>query len=29
MFDGTEVDVKFEGKWLALSKNFCLLAEKQ
>ena len=28
IFDGTEVDVKFEGKWLVLSKNFCLLAEK-
>ena len=22
MFDGTEVDAKFEGNWLVLSKNF-------
>ena len=29
MFDGTKVDVKFEGNWLVLSKNFCLMAEKQ
>ena len=28
MFDGTEVDVKSEGNYLVLSKNFCLLAEK-
>ena len=28
MFDGTEVDAKFEGNWLVLSKNFRLLAEK-
>ena len=29
MFDGTEVDAKFEGNWRVLSKNFCLMAEKQ
>ena len=28
MFDGTEVDAKFGGKWLVLSKNFRLMAEK-
>ena len=28
MFEGTEVGVKFEGNWLVLSKNFCLVAEK-
>ena len=27
-FDGTETDAKFEGNWLALSKNFRLQAEK-
>ena len=26
--DGTEVDGKFEGNWLVLSKNFGLQAEK-
>ena len=29
MFDGTEVDAKFEGNWLALFKKFRLLAETQ
>ena len=29
MFDGTEVDAKFEGNWLMLSKSFRLQAEKQ
>ena len=29
MFDGTEVDAKFEGNWLVLSRNFPLQAEKQ
>ena len=29
MFDGIEVDAKFEGKWLMLSKSFRLQAEKQ
>ena len=29
MFDGTEVDAKFEGNWLVLSKNFRLITEKQ
>ena len=28
MFDGTEVDGKFEGNWLVLSKNFRLMVEK-
>ena len=28
MFDGAEVDAKFEGNWPVLSKNFRLLAEK-
>ena len=27
-FDGTETDAKFEGNWLALTKNFRLQAEK-
>ena len=27
MFDGTEVDGKFEGNWLVLSKNFRLMVE--
>ena len=28
MFDGAEIDAKFEGNWLVLSKNFRLMAEK-
>ena len=28
MFDDTEVDAKFEGNWLVLSKNFRLMDEK-
>ena len=29
MIDGIEVDAKFEGNWLVLSKNFRLMPEKQ
>ena len=29
MFDGPEADANFEESWLALSKNFRLMAEKQ
>ena len=28
MFDGTEVDAKFEGNWLVLSKKIRLQPEK-
>ena len=29
MFDGTEVDAKFGGNWLTISKNYRLMAEKE